>query len=307
MSLVIKGNNLLVVDCLNLCFRFKHTLYKSEDVACPEWATLEDMVEVMREELAHVYFKDGFINTINSLAASYRCSNIIVAADLGSSAWRKALYPEYKGDRAKKYGDQPLVEQAIGKVFMEHYYKLLEDLKSEGINTMFSVGIEADDIVAYISLNHTHKYEHMWIVSSDGDLDLLLSNKVSRFNWATKNTWKNADKTGPRPKEVTLDNWKEHYEYPFEWHLDMKAIKGGEDNIIGVKGVGPKRAVDFLTKYSSVEGLTAALPLPGRAAYITELNAAGDRLKLNKKLMDMVTYNKDIMPLDLTRQIDALF
>ena len=130
------GKNLLVVDTLNLCFRFKHTLYKVDDVVATEWATLEDMVEVLREEFEEVYFFERFVNTITSLAASYKAKDIICAADLGSSSWRKELYPEYKGDRAEKYAEQSITERAASIVFMEHYKQLLEDLDKEGYSVM---------------------------------------------------------------------------------------------------------------------------------------------------------------------------
>ena len=298
------GKNLLIIDTLNLCFRFKHTLYKAEDVIAPEWATLEDMVDVMREELAHVYFKEQFMNTVTSLAASYKAKNIICVADLGSSTWRKEIYPEYKADRNEKVAALSITEQAIGKVFMEHYRMLLDDLEKEGMAAIFSPGIEADDIAAYIVLNYSDKYEHTWLVSSDEDWDLLLSQNVSRFNWACKSTWKNVAKTGPRPREITLDNWSEHYIYDRQHHLAMKALQGGEDNIIGVTGVGPKRALDLLNKYGSIKGLLAALPITSsKAAYIRELNASKERIALNLNIMDLVLHNDTIVPIEVKRMV----
>jgi 5'-3' exonuclease len=200
---VNKGNNLLVVDCLNLCFRFKHERYKTDGITAPEWATLDDLVEVMREELEDKYFFSEYVNTVESLARSYKATKIILVGDLGGSTWRKNLYPEYKGDRAEKYALEPLVNQAASKVFMEHYKRLLQDLEDyEGIDLVVEYGVEADDLATYLVLNHSDKYEHTWLVSSDEDWDLLIRDNVSRFNWMCKTTWKNVTKTGPRPKEV---------------------------------------------------------------------------------------------------------
>lgn len=301
------GNNLLIIDTLNLCFRFKHTLYKADEVVAPEWATLDDMVEVMREELADSYFLESFVNTITSLAASYKAKNIICAADLGSSTWRKEIYPEYKADRAEKYANQSIAEQAIGIVFMEHYRQLLEDLEGEGIAVVCYKGVEADDIAAHIVLNYSDKYEHTWLVTSDEDWDSLVGENVSRFNWMCKSTWKNVTKTGPRPKEVTIDNWSEHYIYDKHLHVPMKALQGGEDNIIGVAGVGPKRALDLLNKYGSVNALLNALPITSsKAAYVKELNASKDKIIMNLKLMDLELYNDEIVPTEVQRMVANL-
>lgn len=294
---VNSGNNLLIVDCLNLCFRFKHERYKVEGITTPEWATLDDLIEVMREELEDKYFFTEYVNTVESLARSYKASKIILVGDLGGSTWRKNLYPEYKGDRAEKYANEPLVNQAASKVFMEHYKRLLEDLEAyDGIDLIVEYGIEADDLATYLVLNHSDKYEHTWLVSSDEDWDLLIRDNVSRFNWMTKNTWKNVTKTGPRPKEITVDNWSEHHAYNQDQYLCYKALTADEDNIKGVKGIGPKRGIDLINKYGTLEKLIAALPITtSKAAYIRELNAYGEQLKLNKKLMDLVTYNEEII------------
>ncbi len=301
------GNNLLIIDTLNLCFRFKHTLYKADEVVAPEWATLDDMVEVMREELADSYFLESFVNTITSLAASYKAKNIICVADLGSSTWRKEIYPEYKADRAEKYANQSIAEQAIGIVFMEHYRQLLEDLEGQGIAVVCHKGVEADDIAAHIVLNYSDKYEHTWLVTSDEDWDSLVCENVSRFNWMCKSTWKNITKTGPRPKEITIDNWSEHYIYDKHLHVPMKALQGGEDNIIGVSGVGPKRALDLLNKYGSINALLNALPITSsKAAYIKELNSSKDRIIMNLKLMDLELYNNEIVPVEVQRMVSNL-
>ena len=75
------SNNTLIVDGLNIAFRWKHTL---------QWNT----------------FRYEFERTIESIANSYNSNKIIIAADWGASSYRKKLYPDYKGDRKDKYKDQ---------------------------------------------------------------------------------------------------------------------------------------------------------------------------------------------------------
>lgn len=304
-----QAGNLLIVDVLNLSFRFKHERYKLSNLSMPEWATLDDVIELAREELEDSFFGKEFAETVQSIGRSYKARDILLVADLSGSSFRKALYPEYKGDREAKYANDPLDVKAASKIFMEHYSKLLDYLAdSEWANMKLVVhkGIEADDIAAYIAENHSDKYEHTWLCTSDEDWDLLLNDRVSRFNWMTKNTWKNASKTGPRPKEVRLDNWSEHYLYEPSQHLAVKVLVGGEDNIQGVAGIGPKRAIDLVTKYGSIDSILAALPLNGTAQYIKSLNASAGYLVLAKKLMDLRGMNKEIIPQELAQRIDNL-
>lgn len=303
------GNNLLLVDTLNLCYRFKHSGYKVDNnITIPDWATLDDMVELMREDLESSYFFTELLNTILSFSRSYKAKKIICVADNGGSKWRKELYPEYKGDRAEKYADQTLAEQAANKVFMEHYRRALEDLEaSDEVELIVEYGIEADDLAAYITTTHFDKYEHIWIISSDQDMDLLLSENVSRCNWATKSTWMNITKTAPRPKEITLENWSEHYPHTFEQYLSIKALTANEDNIHGVKGIGPKRGLDLINKYGDLEGLIAALPIKtSKAAYIQALNGYVDQLRLNYKLMNLRNTVAEVVPLDVSRRVDLI-
>ena len=80
MAKPIEGNNIMIVDALNLAFRFKHSGKKE--------------------------FAQQYLDTVNSLARSYGARHIIITSDLGSSTWRLNLYPEYKGDRREKVANQ---------------------------------------------------------------------------------------------------------------------------------------------------------------------------------------------------------
>ena len=75
----IQNGNLLIVDGLNVAFRWKHS--------------------------RQLEFKHDYVRTVESLAKSYNCGNIIILAD-GGSTYRKRLAPDYKGNRAEKYAQQ---------------------------------------------------------------------------------------------------------------------------------------------------------------------------------------------------------
>jgi DNA polymerase-1 len=243
----------LIVDALNLCFRWKHTA-------------------------AYANYKEDFIRTIESIANSYKCGRIIVAADWGSSSYRKALFPEYKADRKERYKDQTEEEKEAFEKFFQEYENTLELAKTKYKVLRYKY-VEADDIAAHLVLNKT-KYElnEIWLLSSDGDWDLLISNGVSRFSWRTR-------------KEITSANWSDHYNITKEEFISYKCLMGDKsDNVPGIMGVGPVRAVELVKNYGSALDIYDSLPIPGTSSYIKELNANGEQLLINYELMDLITY-----------------
>lgn len=284
------GNNLLVVDGLNLSFRWKHDRYT---VAKDEYneLTYEDALEFLREDRASDYFKEELKETILSIAASYKARKIILLADFGASTYRKGIYDAYKANRGEKQAQERPVDRAIFKVFHEHYTDAIKEIQEDNddIIVLFSRGIEADDYAGLICSLVTDEFDHIWLVTSDKDWDLLIADNVSRFNWMTKNTWKNVDKTGPRPREITLENWNQHYSYPVDMHLSIKVLQGDDgDNIPGIDGVGPVYAKRVLDKCGgSIYGLLQSLPIKGTAQYIQNINKNKEALRLNIQLMDI--------------------
>jgi DNA polymerase-1 len=249
------GNNIMIVDSLNLAFRYKHT--KRRD------------------------FADDYYKTVKSLAKSYSAERIILTCDWGKSKYRKELYPEYKADREEKILNQTDEEKQEFQEFFEDYEKAIEHCRSS-FTVLKYEGVEADDIAAYLSYYVFSNDEHdIWLISSDKDWDLLINEHVHRFSYVTR-------------KEYTLDNWHEYYEYPHDLALHIKVLVGGKDNVKGIPMVGEKRAHTLLKTYDDVFDLCASLPLAGKAKYIQNVNEFGEeKIFRNLQLIDKITYCKD--------------
>ena len=65
------------------------------------------------------------------------------------------------------------------------------------------------------------------------------------------------------------------------------------DNVLGVPGIGPKRAQSLVSEYGSTWDIIASIPLAGKYKYIEALNSCRDQLILNYKLMDLVTHCRE--------------
>ena len=253
--------NLLIVDGLNVAFRWKH----------------QNILD----------FKYDYIRTIESLAKSYNAGTIIVCAD-GGSSYRKEIYPEYKANRKERFAEQTEQEAKEFEMFMAEFSDTLTLIRKRYPVFHFK-GVEADDIAAYIT--QKIEYDECWLISSDRDWDLLISDTVSRFSTVTR-------------KETTVHNWDEHYDFEIEDYISFKCLTGDKgDNVPGVPGVGPKRAVQLMEQYGTVFDIYDAIPLEGKYKYIQAVNENAEQLLQNVELMDLVTYSEEAIGKENTEVI----
>ena len=259
-KLVNDGNCTLIVDALNLAFRWKHQ--------------------------GRTDFRYEYQRTVESLAKSYDCKNIIITADLGSSSYRKNINSEYKQNRKEKFAEQSEAEKMAFEEFIAEYEATLELLQEDHTLLRFR-GVEADDIAAHL-VKHRDAYdlEYIWLISSDRDWDLLIQENVARFSYVTR-------------KEVTLDNWKTHYDVSPEEYISLKCLTGDKgDNVPGIPGIGPKRALGLIKEYGDALNIYDACPIPGKYKYIESLNENYEQIIQNYELMDLVTYCDDAIGAD---------
>ena len=96
-------NSTLIVDALNLAFRWKHQ--------------------------GRTDFRYEYQRTVESLANSYSCKNILITADWGSSTYRKGISSEYKQNRKEKIAQQSEEEQMQFEDFIAEYECSLDVLR----------------------------------------------------------------------------------------------------------------------------------------------------------------------------------
>lgn len=259
-KLINDGNCTLVVDALNLAFRWKHQ--------------------------GRTDFRYDYQNTVKSLAKSYDCERIIITGDWGSSTYRKAIAPDYKQNRKDKFAEQSEEERIAFEEFFEEFEASLDLLKEEYPVLRYK-GVEADDIAAHlVKYKKEYDLEYIWLISSDRDWDLLIQENVGRFSYVTR-------------KEVRLDNWREHYEVPPEQYISLKCLTGDKgDNVAGIPGIGPKRAVQLIRDYGDAMDIYNSTPIESRYKYIQALNENAEQLLVNYELMDLMTYCDDAIGLD---------
>lgn len=243
-------NNLLIIDANNLSYRWLQR---------PNYAN----------------FGPDFIRTIQSLSKSYEATRTIVCFDFGKSYYRMDMHDEYKGTRKK-----PQDEDEIKKY--EDFFAVLNDLPEQLDEEVLKFrGVEADDILAWITQNMADNYDHTWIVSSDRDLYQLVDDNISIFNIFGR-------------REVTVESLRDDFDVSPSEYMLSRIIEGDKsDNILGIEGIGPKRAQTLAREYKTLDSLLEALPIKGRSKYITNLNAGKDTLLRNEKLINLKKYCVD--------------
>lgn len=243
-------NNLLIVDANNLSYRWLQR---------PNYAS----------------FGADFIRTIQSLAKSYEAARTIVCFDFGKSYYRMNMHEEYKGTRKK-----PQEEEEIKKY--EDFFAVLNSLPEELDDEVLKFrGVEADDVLAWITQNVSDRYDHTWVVSSDRDLYQLVDENISIFNIFGR-------------KEVTLQTLTQDFDVTPSEYMLSRIIEGDKsDNILGIEGIGPKRAQALAREHKTLDKLLEALPIKGRSKYIQNLNAGHDQLVRNEKLINLKKYCVD--------------
>jgi DNA polymerase-1 len=209
----------------------------------------------------------GFTNMMKKLLNEEKPDYIAVALDGPEKTFRHETYNNYKIDRPDMPGD--LAQQLP---------YITEIIHAMGLPIIQVPGFEADDSIATLMEQvKAEKYVGV-IVTSDKDLLQL----VDDANWV-----------------YTLDPMKDYFVYDEQaveekWGVkpdkivEVMSIMGDSiDNIPGVKGIGPKGALELIAKYGTVENILANLDKIEKKAHRERLNDSKEDLILSRKLIEL--------------------
>jgi 5'-3' exonuclease len=164
-----------------------------------------------------------FINTLSRYVREVKPDRIAVCWDT-TCHWRRALWPQYKAQRPG--GERNPDAYRLTKMF----------LSLAGIHHIARPGWEADDLIAAYWRNH--RFDRKWILSSDKDLLQLVDAMTSQIRVSSADT----------PTDVwDVAQVEERYGVPpRDLSAVMALIGDTADGIPGVRGIGPKTAMNFI-------------------------------------------------------------
>jgi 5'-3' exonuclease len=243
-------NRYLLVDGNNLAMRALHASWNTSTL------TNADGVPTAAVMI--------FINSLTKLIADETPTHIAIAWD-GRSEFRRALLPSYKANR----------KEAPQELRRDDAFQLMMRFASfAGIQNHLDPVHEADDIIAGWWWAIEGSGEDTIIIAS-GDKDLLQLLGASPYGVPTF-----VHRFGdPEPWDDNRFAEVNGYE-PERWSLVAALMGDASDNIEGIKGIGPKKAVKMLREHDW--NLSEAVA----ERYPEEL----DRIETNFKLTDLQSF-----------------
>ncbi len=171
----------------------------------------------------------GFLNTLEKIKKKFPTQYICLAFDAPGKTFRDKVFQEYKATRPAPPPDIPF-QITTSRQIAQYLGLALFELE----------GYEADDILATFATQFSREGD-IYIVSSDKDLLQLVSEKIFIYDAYRDEIFDRAkviEKFGVGPERIA----------------EYLALTGDSiDNVPGVPGIGPKRAVEILEKYHDLD------------------------------------------------------
>ena len=172
----------------------------------------------------------GVLKMLEQLSRKKNPDYVICCFDTKTASFRKNLYKEYKANRSEMPEDLetqvPYLKTMMNKLLIPCWEQ---------------EGFEADDLIASLIPFTKTKDWKTYVVSSDKDFAQIVDHNVFLYDTM---------------KDVIYDpkGVEEKWGLPPSQMQDFLALTGDtSDNIPGVKGIGPKGAVQLLKSYKTLE------------------------------------------------------
>lgn len=216
----------------------------------------------------------GWIKALLDLRDSEKPDRAAVFFDLGGSDRHLAAHPEYKAQRDDTPEDIVLQLPEVKRLTALLGFQVVERR-----------GVEADDLIATAVRRLSAEGHGCVIVSADKDFGQCVGGEVFQLvPPPTANPsagWRRLDAAG-----VT-----EKFGVPPARIADYLALVGDtSDNIPGLRGVGPKTAVKWISEHGGLEQILGAADRLEPARFRDQVRAEAGRIRAN---LDLVTFRTD--------------
>ncbi len=226
---------LLLVDGHSLAFRSFYAFSKSRDGGLTTKEGFPTSVTY------------GFLKSLLDNCKNISPEGICIAFDTEKPTFRHELDPNYKANR-----------DVAPDIFFQDIEQL-ELILNESLNLPIfkSPGFEADDLLGTIANDASSKGWCVNILSGDRDLFQLVDDQKDIYVLYMGG--------GPyaksgNPTLIKESGVKEKLGVSPDRVVDLKALTGdSSDNIPGIKGVGPKTAINLLKENDTLDGIYTAL------------------------------------------------
>jgi DNA polymerase-1 len=189
----------------------------------------------------------GFLKTLLDNVKGLNAKGVVLAFDTATPTFRHEADPNYKAHR-----------ETAPEHFFSDLANLQEILQEDlDLSLCLAPGYEADDVLGTLALRGASEGWRVRILSGDRDLFQLVDDDrdIAVLYMGGGPYAKNSG-----PIEMRREGVIAKLGVPPEDVIDLKALTGDpSDNIPGVKGVGPKTAINLLQAHGNLEGIFADL------------------------------------------------
>lgn len=209
----------------------------------------------------------GFANSVLRMLQDFAPPYVAVVFDSPKPTFRHEMYKEYKANREAMPDDMrsqiPLIMQLVDSL---------------NITRLAREGLEADDIIAWLSRRAASEGYTVRILSKDKDLLQLVDDRVHLLS----------PETGGGLKEMGPAEVKEKMGVAPGQIRDLLALMGdSSDNVPGVPGVGPKTAVKILAKTGDIDTLLKDPSVLKNPKLQAKIEDNLDKIELSRRLVTL--------------------
>ncbi|MBI4228045.1 MAG: DNA polymerase I [Candidatus Omnitrophica bacterium] len=210
----------------------------------------------------------GFLLMLRRLLELEQPEYLGVAFDLKGPTFRHAQYKEYKVRR--KPMPDPLVSQL----------PLIRDLLAAYRVPVYDCqGYEADDVLGTLARQAVERGVDTYVVTADKDALQLVGPRVTVYRLE-----------GDDRMLMNAEQVEAQWGVPPDRLVDVFALCGDQtDDVKGVPGIGPGRAVELVKQYGSLDAVLQRLASVEPASRRQALQAHHDRIALNRTLVTIRT------------------
>lgn len=243
LNIFKKKKTLLLVDFLSVFYRGMHVY---------------DQLEFDGVKTGGLF---GMVKQLSKTISNVMPDNIIICSDL-KPYLRTLEFPDYKANRHIDKDPERY------KLILKEQMLCKEFIKVLKIPFVEKKGFEADDLLAMLIDSLCNDYDKIIVASNDSDLYQLLTYKnVVLYRGEEKGFYGSSDFKKDYPELISPKQWN-----------NVLAYSGGHNGLEGVKGVGIKTAIKYITKQ------------PIRNALAKDIRINKKKIEINIKLGKLPFY-----------------
>ncbi len=222
----------------------------------------------------------GFFALLSVVCDQVSYDGLVIGFDCRAHSRRRARFGAYKAQRPDKHEQ---LEAALDE--------LPGIASAMGVHVVVSAGWEADDVVASAAAAAETAGWRCVIASPDRDVLGLISARTSVLQITG----------GDKPiRRVTAAGFRRRYRITPSQYLQLAALRGdSSDNLLGIPGIGAKKAAALLRLYATVNEAVAD-PMGCRSVLGPELGQA----LIDDVRGDASVFRRNIELMELQRDLD---